>query len=131
MRWIRNISIGLLLLGVALDCSAQQSSYDIRLKEAKGYALCACLACMNRSVDSLSTINNDYSGSYFVQLSQLTLDEMATIRKFVNRECMKFWGTPQDPKGNMIGYSVWKFYESPELDRFIRQTIKPQKDEKQ
>ena len=103
MRWIRNISIGLLLPGGALDCSAQQSSYDIRLKEAKGYALCACLACMNRSVDSLSVINNDYSGSYFVQQSQLTLDEMVKILKFVSRECIKFWGTSQDPKGNMIG----------------------------
>ena len=58
---------------------------------------------MNRSVDSLSVINNDYSGSYFVQLSQLTLDEMVKIRKFVSRECIKFWGTSQDPKGNMIG----------------------------
>ena len=78
---------------------------------------------MNRSVDSLSAINKDYSGSYFVQLSHLTLDEMVKIRDFVNQECMKFWSIPQDPEGNMIGFSAWKFYSSPELDHFIRQTI--------
>ena len=95
----------------------------------KRQALCSCIAYMNRSVDSLSAINKDYSGSYFVQLSHLTLDEMVKIRDFVNQECMKFWGIPQDPEGNMIGYSAWKFYSSPELDHFIRQTIKQKSNE--
>lgn len=118
-----------LLIGVALNCRAQQSTYETRIKEAKGYALCSCIAYMNQSVDSLSAINKDYSGSHFVQLSHLTLDEMVKIRDFVNQECMKFWGTPQDPKGNMIGFSTWKFYSSPELDHFIRQTIKQKSNE--
>lgn len=118
-----------LLSGVALNCRAQQSTYETRIKEAKGYALCSCIAYMNQSVDSLSAINKDYSGSHFVQLSHLTLDEMVKIRDFVNQECMKFWGTPQDPEGNMIGFSTWKFYSSPELDHFIRQTIKQKSNE--
>ena len=118
-----------LLIGVALNCRAQQSTYETRIKEAKGYALCSCIAYMNRSVDSLSAINKDYSGSHFVQLSHLTLDEMVKIRDFVNQECMKFWGTPQDPEGNMIGFSTWKFYSSPELDHFIRQAIKQKSNE--
>lgn len=118
-----------LLIGVALNCRAQQSTYETRIKEAKGYALCSCIAYMNQSVDSLSAINKDYSGSYFVQLSHLTLDEMVKIRDFVNQECMKFWGTPQDPEGNMIGFSAWKFYSSPELDHFIRQTIHKTKEQ--
>lgn len=118
-----------LLIGVALNCRAQQSTYETRIKEAKGYALCSCIAYMNQSVDSLSVINKDYSGSHFVQLSHLTLDEMVKIRDFVNQECMKFWGTPQDPEGNMIGFSTWKFYSSPELDHFIRQTIKQKSNE--
>lgn len=118
-----------LLIGVALNYRAQQSTYETRIKEAKGYALCSCIAYMNQSVDSLSAINKDYSGSHFVQLSHLTLDEMVKIRDFVNQECMKFWGTPQDPKGNMIGFSTWKFYSSPELDHFIRQTIKQKSNE--
>lgn len=124
MVGFRDILLISLLIGIALNCRAQQSTYETRIEEAKGYALCSCIAYMNQSVDSLSAINKDYSGSYFVQLSHLTLDEMVKIRDFVNQECMKFWGTPQDPEGNMIGFSTWKFYSSPELDHFIRQTIK-------
>ena len=129
MKGFRGILLISFLIGVALNCLAQPSTYVTRIKEAKGYALCSCIAYMNRSVDSLSAINKDYSGSYFVQLSHLTLDEMVKIRDFVNQECMKFWGTPQDPEGNMIGFSAWKFYSSPELDHFIRQTIKQKSNE--
>ena len=86
-------------------CSTQKMMYQTRLDEAKGYALTACIACMNKSIDSLSVINKDYSTGYFVQLSHLSLDEITAIKQYVDKECMKYWGIPQDPDGNMLGYS--------------------------
>ena len=79
MVGFRDILLISLLIGIALNCRAQQPTYETRIEEAKGYALCSCIAYMNRSVDSLSAINKDYSGSYFVQLSHLTLDEMVKM----------------------------------------------------
>ena len=109
---------------IATGCTTQKTAYKVRLEEAKGYALYACIAHMNKCIDSMSVINKDYSGSYFVQLSSLSLDEIIEIKKYVEKECMNFWGISQDPEGNMIAYSSWKFYNSKKLDNFIRKTIK-------
>lgn len=46
------------------SCITQKVAYKERLEEAKGYALCACVALMNKSVDSVSIINKDYSSEY-------------------------------------------------------------------
>ena len=105
-------------------CTTQKAVYQDRLEEAKGYALYACIAHMNKFVDSTSAINNDHSGEYFVQLSSLSLDEIIEIKKYVEKECMNYWGIPKNPKSNMIAYSSWKFYNSRELDNFIRKTLK-------
>ena len=36
---------------------------------------------------------------------------------------MKYCGIPQEPDGNMLGYSIWKFHTFNGLDNFIRKTI--------
>ena len=118
------IPIAITAFCTTFGCSTQKAMYRTRLDEAKGYALTACIARMNKSIDSLSAINKDYSTGYFVQLSHLSLDEITAIKQYVDKECMKYRGVPQEPDGNMIGYSVWKFYTSKELDNFIRETIK-------
>ena len=105
-------------------CTTQKAVYQDRLEEAKGYALSACIAHMNKFVDSTSVINNDHSGEYFVQLSSLSLDEIIEIKEYVEKECMNYWGVSKNPKANMIAYSSWKFYNSRELDNFIRKTLK-------
>lgn len=105
-------------------CTIQKAVYQNRLEEAKGYALYACIAHMNKFVDSTSVINNDHSGEYFVQLSSLSLDEIIEIKEYVEKECMNYWGVSKNPKANMIAYSSWKFYNSRELDNFILKTLK-------
>lgn len=57
------------ILYVTASCTTQKVAYRERFEEAKGYALYACIAHMNKFVDSTSVINKDYSGEYFVQLS--------------------------------------------------------------
>ncbi|MBS4810675.1 hypothetical protein [Phocaeicola plebeius] len=120
----KHLLMTITVLCTTFGCSTHKAMYQARLDEAKGYALAACIACMNKSIDSLSVINKDYSTGYFVQLSHLSLDEIIEIKQYVDKECMKYWGVPQEPDGNMIGYSVWKFYTSKELDNFIQEALK-------
>lgn len=109
---------------VTTSCTTQKVVYRERLEEAKGYALYTCITHMNKFVDSMSVINKDYSGEYFVQLSSLSLDEIVRIKEYVDKECMNYWSISQNPEGNMIAYSSWKFYNSKELDNFIRKILR-------
>lgn len=124
MRYSRVIIAMTLALCFATSCTTQKRAYRERLEEARGYALHACLAHMNKHVDDTSAINRDYSGEYFLQLSHLSLDEIVAIKEYTEKECMNYWGISQNPDGNMIAYSLWKFYNSAELDNFLRKTIR-------
>ena len=44
---------------VTASCTTQKVAYRERFEEAKGYALYACIAHMNKFVDSTSVINKD------------------------------------------------------------------------
>ena len=94
---------------ITASCTTQKVAYRERFEEAKGYALYACIAHMNKFVDSTSVINKDYSGEYFVQLSSLSLEEIIRIKEYVDKECMNYWSISHNPEGNMIAYSTWKF----------------------
>lgn len=107
-----------------VSCTTQKVAYRERFEDAKGYTLYACIAHMNKFVDSTSFINKDYSGEYFVQLSSLSLEEIIRIKEYVDKECMNYWSISQNPEGNMIAYSSWKFYNSKDLDNFIHKTLR-------
>lgn len=83
---------------VTASCTTQKIAYRERFEDAKGYALYACIAHMNKFVDSTSFINKDYSGEYFVQLSSLSLEEIIRIKEYVNKECMNYWSISQNRK---------------------------------
>lgn len=124
MKDIRAIVTTISVLCITASCTTQKVIYRERFEEAKGYALYACITYMNKFVDNTSAINKDYSGEYFVQSSSLSPDEIIRIKEYVENECMNYWSVPQNPEGNMIAYSSWKFYHSQELDNFIRKTLK-------
>lgn len=46
------------------------------------------------------------------------------IKEYVDKECMNYWSISQNPEGNMIAYSSWKFYNSKDLDNFIHKTLR-------
>lgn len=123
MKYILLIIITTCIFFVIGSCTTQSVAYRERLEEAKGYALCVCIMHMNKFVDSTSVINKDYSGEYFVQLSQLSLYEIIRIKEYVEKKCMNYWGISKNPEANMIAYSSWRFYNSKELDNFIRKTL--------
>ena len=45
-------------------------------------------------------------------------------KEYVDKECMNYWSISQNPEGNMIAYSSWKFYNSKDLDNFIHKTLR-------
>ena len=124
MKHMQMIIAIVCILYVTASCTTHKVAYRERFEEAKGYALYACIAYMNKFVDSTSVINKDYSGEYFVQLSSLSPEEIIGIKEYVDKECMNYWSISQNPEGNMIAYSSWKFYKSKELDNFIRKTLR-------
>ncbi|WP_455998929.1 hypothetical protein [Phocaeicola barnesiae] len=123
MKHIQMITM-MCVICLTASCTTQKVAYRERFEEAKGYALYACIAHMNKFVDSTSVINKDYSGEYFVQLSSLSLEEIIGIKEYVDKECMNYWSISHNPEGNMIAYSSWKFYNSKDLDNFIRKTLR-------
>lgn len=114
----------LLLCAAGISACLARPGSRVRYEQARGLALSTCIAEMNLAADSLSPIGRDYSLGYFVQLSDLSLEEITGIREYVRKHCPAYRGVPQEPDGNMIGYSCWQFYRSKELDRFIRKTLK-------
>lgn len=119
------ISICILILSfLTFNVSAQRKLKE----EAKGVALCECIRYMSLQSDSTSKLAMlDYSGGYFVQISELPLSITLKIQDFTRKYCFDFWAVPQDPNGNMIGYSCWQFYKSRELEHFIRRVIKEER----
>ena len=70
MKHMQMIIAIVCILYVTASCTTHKVTYRERFEEAKGYALYACIAYMNKFIDSTSVINKDYSGEYFVQLSR-------------------------------------------------------------
>ena len=124
MKHMQMIITIVCILYVTASCTTQKVAYRERFEEAKGYALYACIAHMNKFVDSTSVINKDYSGEYFVQLSNLSLEEIIRIKEYVDKKCMNYWSISHNSEGNMIAYSTWKFYNSKDLDNFIHKTLR-------
>ncbi|MDR1812935.1 MAG: hypothetical protein LBQ87_08925 [Candidatus Fibromonas sp.] len=106
--------------------TANNDSISISKKEitdAKGLALCYCFVFMNEK-DSLSIMNKDVSGSYFTEYSTLSIDQMNGIRDFVRQNIGSFFAVPWQVGHNMITYTCWSFYESDELDLFVKELLR-------
>lgn len=99
-----------------------------RIKEAKGVALCECYKYLALQYDSINTLpNTDYSIGYFIQNSELSIPIIFKIQEYTRANCMKFYSVPQKLNGNMVGFSCWSFYESKDLDLYVRKLIKEYK----
>jgi len=96
---------------------------DTILNDAKGLALCYCFRFLNEN-DSLSIMNKDVSGSYFVEYSELSIYQMTDIWKFVKQNINSFSAVPWQVGHNMITYTCWRLYESDELKLFLENMLK-------
>ena len=142
---MRNLALMWVLAGCLLGCGGGKSSIksappsistftDKRdgvgtvidkkeITDAKGFALCHCFHLMNKE-DSLSIMNKDASGSYFVQNSTLSVYQFGAIYDFVEQNIDYFYAVPSQYGHNMITYTCWSMYESDELDLFLKILLK-------
>lgn len=104
------------------SCLSQNNGKATRIEQARGLSLCACVEYQRKMIDSTYQ-SKDYSLSYFVQMSDLSLEEISAIVNYTNKNCIKYVGIPQEIDGNMLGYSCWCWCKSKELSRFIKKTL--------
>jgi len=94
-----------------------------KITDAKGFALCHCFHLMNKD-DSLSIMNKDASGGYFVENSTLSFYQFGAIDDFVEQNIDYFYAVSWNKGYNLITYICWSMYESDELDLFVKTLLK-------
>lgn len=117
--------MGIFLSIPFFSCSIPAKS--IFVNEAKGVALCRCLSILNHNIDSSSLILRDYSLSYFIEYSSLSPESIYQINSHVDSIIFHYIEIPKEIGGNMAGYSCWKYYESKDLELFLKKLYKMQK----
>lgn len=115
------IKIILTKLCICLSIYATAQSENIILKK---FALNKCIANNYKSVDS-SFVSHDYSASYIFQVKNADYKKLNLIEKYVRKTTSDFFkmGTSEnlgDAKSNYIFWYCINFYESKELDNFIK-----------
>jgi hypothetical protein len=109
--------------------NAQDSS---KIGYMKKYAFDYCLYINYNKVDSTFLYKykiKDKSSTEFSSLGKITEKEQKAIRDFTKKETEKFYsmGHPyysEEENSNIIVARCFYFYESKELDKFIRKLLK-------
>jgi len=114
---------GLLIVGGIYCQTNKPPVTEKEITDAKGVALCTCFSLLNR-IDSLSIMNKDVSGSYFVEFSTLSVRQFGDIYDFVEKNIDSFYTVPWQTGHNMITYTCWSLYESNTLDSFVKTLLK-------
>jgi len=99
----------------------------------KGYLYSYCIIKEYATIDNNN--NNvyykDYSGSYFIQMTDMPLNLLDTVYNFYKLNINKYRGIPQESDGNnkanMVCYTCWSFCEANETKRFIKYILKRRK----
>jgi hypothetical protein len=122
IKWPLSVLTTLILAGQS-NALAQAKKEMTTLKAAKGYALCYCI---NKHYSKRDTAcpqkSTDYSGAYFVQQTDLSVDMMDKITAFIDEQYGHFYPGPpaENRKGNMVCFTCWQLYESKKPQNFLR-----------
>lgn len=98
------------------------------VKELKTFALCSCVNKNYSQIDS-TFYSSDVTNSYILQSSPLSIDQYERFSKFIDDKTKDMYkeipyGSYDAPKANMIFYFCLEFYESKQLDNFIKKMLK-------
>lgn len=120
------IKLLLFLLLLISNFSYSQSIKDIRI--LKKYALYKCISNNYYAVDS--TFNShDYTSSYIFQVKSIDYELLDKIDRYVKISTSKYYKNGimenfEDKKANYICWHCSTFYESKDLDVFLKRLLK-------
>ncbi|MCC9020620.1 hypothetical protein [Flavobacterium lipolyticum] len=117
------IILSFLLIG---SIAYTQSKDEVHL--LKQYSLQKCLKINYHSVDS-TFISHDYSASYMLQVKNADYNMLNKLDDFTAKNTSQFYEMGvsenlEDSKANYIFCHCMDFYESKELDKFIKKVLK-------
>lgn len=98
--------------------------------DAKGYLYCECIRLEYNAFDNNSNAayNADFSGSYFVQMTNLSMQAMDSLYLYYKTNISNYRGIPQESSSkiiaNMACYSCWKLCEAKDTRKYIKRVIK-------
>lgn len=112
---------------MTLQLSAQKS---LNFKDAKGYLLYYCIKEQYKAIDNNNSTpsNKDYSGSYYVQLSSLSLKVLDSLHIYYENMIQRFVGIPKEssyePLSNMVCWTCFNLIEAKETRKYIKRLLK-------
>lgn len=99
-------------------------------KEAQGYLLYYCIKEEYNSIDSdkNALYNKDYSGSYYIQMTNLSLQVIDSLNMYYKNKIIKYRGIPQegshDSLATMTCWSCIQLVEAKETRKYIKKWIR-------
>lgn len=127
---LKKIIIGAILI----FCSTSALYAQKQFKEAKGYLLQYCIMKEYNSIDSnkMAPYNKDYSGSYYVQMTDLPLPLLSSLQTYYKDNIASYRGFPKegvhDPVANMTCWSCIRLAEAKATKKFIKKALKKKYD---
>ncbi|MBX2889180.1 MAG: hypothetical protein KF829_11085 [Ferruginibacter sp.] len=99
----------------------------------RGYLLYYCIREQYQMIDSnINTPSNrDYSGRYYVQISNLPLQALDSLRTYYKRKIINFIGVPREgsyePLANMICWSYFNLIEAKPTIQYMKKILRTYK----
>ncbi len=79
-------------------------------------------------VDKTGVHNKDFSGSYFVQMTDLPTKVIESLMNYYERNIVDFSNVSQassfDAKANMVSLTCWQLCENKKTKKYIRKLIR-------
>ncbi|OJU74341.1 MAG: hypothetical protein BGO09_10960 [Bacteroidetes bacterium 47-18] len=124
---MRNQLIISLLMIISLSSFAPRKRMAA---DAKGYLYYYCIKEEYNAIDSNvnNPYNKDYTGSYFVQMTNLSIQVMDSLHSYYDRSIKAYRGIPKessyDATANMACLSCRELCEAKETRKYIKRIIK-------
>lgn len=125
--------IGVFFIGIF---NVMLFSQNIKNKDLKIYALSSCIQDNYKRIDD-KFMSADMTNSFIFQdLSNLSINQLSLFKKFITENTNNYYEELPNKeyeieKANLIIYKCVKFYESKELDNYIKKLLKEKSKEEE
>ena len=125
-----NPFIKIIIVGIIIFCSTSSLYAQKQFKEAKAYLLQCCIISEYNNIDSnnRAPYNKDYSGSYYVQMTNLPLPLLSSLHTYYKDNIASYRGFPKegshDAVANMACWSCIRLVEAKATKKFLKKSLK-------